>query len=96
MVATSLSPAYIFALLTGSQRPIVYIPTVPLQSTTAGLSVGATECGQRANRINDTVGGVSNQFQLNVLNEAYLLMPGHPRSLQYMSKYFKEFDEKVL
>jgi hypothetical protein len=94
MVVTSLSPAYIFALLTGSQRLIIYIPMVPLQSTTAGLSVGATECGQWANRINDTVGGVSNQFKLNVLNEAYLLMSGHPRSLQYMIKYFKEFDEK--
>ena len=96
MVVTSLSPTFIFELLTGSQRQITYVPMAPLLSTTAGLSVGATECSQWANLVNDTAGGVSNQFQLNVLNEAYLLMSGHPRSLEYMIKYLKEFNERVM
>ena len=60
VVVTSLSPAYVFDLLTGSQRPITYVPMAPLLSTTAGLVIGAIESNRWANRVNVTAGGILN------------------------------------
>jgi hypothetical protein len=96
VVVTALSPAYVFDLLTGSQRRITYVIMRPLLSTTTGLLIGATESSQWANRVNVTVGGISNQFKLNVLNHAYLLASGHPRSLEYMFASFEEFEGEVM
>ncbi|KAJ1426028.1 hypothetical protein B484DRAFT_431920 [Ochromonadaceae sp. CCMP2298] len=96
VVVTSLSPAYVFGLLSGSQRPITYIPMSPLLSTTAGLSVGAKECTRWADRVNVAAGGVSNPFKLNILKHAYLLASGHPRSLEYLIKSYEEFEGEVM
>ena len=92
VVVTSLSPAYVLELLSGSQRPITYVPVLPLLSTTADLSVGKKECKLWAKKVQRAAGGDLTPFQLNVLEHAYLLASGHPRSLEYMIKKFKAED----
>ena len=96
VVITSLSPAYVFDVTYGSQRRITFVPVLPLLSTTAGLSVGKKECNRWAERVNVAAGGLSTPFKLNVLNHAYLLMSGHPRSLEYMIRSFEEFEGNVM
>ena len=96
VVVTSLSPAYVLDLLSGSQRPITYVPVSPLLSTTADLSVGKKECNRWAVRVNVAAGGLSTPFKLNVLKHAYLLASGHPRSLEYMIKSFQKFEGEVM
>ena len=95
VVVTSLSPAYILEL-SGSQRPITYVPVLPLLSTTADLSVGKKECKLWAGKVDVATGGQSTPFQLNVLEHAYLLTSGHPRSLEYMIESFEKFEGGVV
>ena len=81
VLTSSLSPAYINGLVTGSQRPIVYRILPPL----IDFNLGQNECKLWARMIiakAEVANGEKVEvFKVNILNNFYKLMSGHPRSI---------------
>ena len=85
VVVSSLSPAYITSLLSGSQRRVVYVVLSPLDT----CDLGQPECKVWAETF---ITPVTDTFKANLLRSAYLLASGHPRSLEELVKAFTSSD----
>lgn len=88
VIISSLSPQYVRALLTGSQRPINYI----LLGSSLDRRLGQKECQKWVDKILHKVcesDQYVDEFAIRFLKSIDLLMSGHPRSLECLVYQFQ-------
>jgi len=82
-VVSSLQPAYIVDLVSGSQRMVDYVVLTQLFDVNLG---GGTDVSDWAKAMHDLipVAQKTNEFTLNLLSSAALIMSAHPRSVEHL------------
>lgn len=91
VIFSALSPKYVKDLASDSNRIIKYIVPTPMLDS----QLGRKECESWANILiskAELIGHV-NDFKKNLLRNSYLLLSGHPRSLEFMSISFNNHQE---
>jgi hypothetical protein len=95
IVVSSLSPQYINKLLTGSQRNINYVILPPLLYSNLGKEEckyfykKILQCAESKNIILNNV----DEFKKNLIENAYLLCSGHPRTIEGLVNYMNNIDD---
>jgi hypothetical protein len=97
-IVSALSPGYVKSLVTGSQRPIMYVILPPLIDEKLGMKESllfakkiyreALEQGVPSEDIDP--------FRLRIVENAYLLTSGHPRSVEKMVTAFQSENNNKL
>lgn len=87
VLVSSLHPAYIKDLVTGSNRAVNYLPIVPLKNEKLGKQL-RPESEKFVNKVNDINGSGKklNKFVKSLLRNMYILGSGHPRTLEHLMK----------
>ena len=85
VIVSSLSPNYVDILLTGTNRPIDYVPLPPLPDSGIGRSEASMWGLTMAKHY-----GVTSDFVISMLCSAHLLVSGHPRFLNTIIARFAE------
>ena len=89
VLISSLSPQYITNLATGSNRYIDYVTMAALIDS----GLGQNQCIEWARIMTKNVSGGSKLYLFNILKSAYLLLSGHPRSIEYLVESFTPYYE---
>ena len=84
ILISSLSPQYITNLAKGSNRYIDYIPLVALIDS----DLGQSHCIEWAGIMTKHVIGDNKVYYFNILKSIYILLSGHPRSIEYLVESF--------
>ena len=84
VIVSSLSIEYVINLVSGSQRPIEYVPMPPMVD--AGLGEEETEAWAR-NLTGGEMGKMKHVY--NILKSVHLLASGHPRSIEYLLRSYE-------
>lgn len=91
VLVTALSPQYVTELVSGSHRPIKYLPIQPLEGD-------VDECRDAVKHfLNRKMKGKNveiGDYKRRILRSAYLLASGHPRTLEYLAKELLQGDKK--
>ena len=88
-VVSSLQPAYIRDLVSGSQRMVDYVVLTQLFDVNLGGTV-VSDWAKAMHKLIPVPPPKRNEFTLNLLSSAALIMSAHPRSVEYLVESCKE------